>query len=87
MGNSFCRKVTVPVGETLSIPVSLGPRQTLLQCMSRNTAITTCSVRGSTLYITGRRPGSTLVVVIFGYPHEPVGQLIYLVDVIEENEE
>jgi hypothetical protein len=87
MEGSVCKRITVGVGDTVRLPITLGPNQRILKCISKNPAIATCSHRATTASVTGRSPGRTLVIVIVSLFNRPFCQLLFAVEVVEDNEE
>lgn len=81
------RKITVGVGGTVTVPVAQQPGLCVLKCMSQNPMIATCVKGETSVSITGQSPGTTMIVVITGTKFAPVMQTVFIVHVVEEDEE
>jgi len=83
----MAKKCRIGVGDTVTLTVPLKPGLEILNCVVENPAVVSCSHTKTRITITGLDAGKTAICVIVGSGGRPVLQVLYVVQVVEEDEE
>lgn len=87
MRHNAVKRITVGADDTHTLRIPLKPGCHVLRCVSSNSEIVECTHTRTTVLITGIRPGTAAICVWVGAQGRPAAQLVYSVQVVEEDEE
>ena len=81
------KKCRIGVGDTVTVAVPLQPGLEILKCVVENRSVASCSHTRTRISVMGIDTGMTALCVIVGSGGRPVMQLLYIIQVVEEDEE
>jgi len=79
--------IAVGVGDTVTVAVPLTPGLEILNCIVQHPSVASCSHTRTRISVTGNAPGTTALCVIVGSGGRPVKQVLYTIQVVEEDDE